>query len=74
MKEACCHLQSWVSVALWLFLNTSVILVGYSPAEARLGLRATNGEINSAANYINENRKLRQESRQKGVAERIFKK
>ncbi|KRT81584.1 Ubiquitin [Oryctes borbonicus] len=52
----------------------ALIELGYSPAEARLGLRATNGDINMAANYINEKRNAREESRRKAMAERIFKK
>lgn len=35
-------------------------------------MRATNGDVNLAANYINENRKTRLESRKKAAAERIF--
>lgn len=49
-------------------------IVGYSTAESRLGLRATNGDVNMAANYINEQRNSREESRRKAMAERIFKK
>ncbi|KAF5282197.1 hypothetical protein FQR65_LT02894 [Abscondita terminalis] len=46
--------------------------LGYSAAEARLGLRATHGDVNLAANYINENREKRAESRRKAMAERIL--
>ncbi|KAK4886374.1 hypothetical protein RN001_002645 [Aquatica leii] len=46
--------------------------LGYSAAEARLGLRATRGDVNLAANYINENREKRTESRRKAMAERII--
>lgn len=45
---------------------------GYSVAEARLGLRATNGDVNLAANYINENRKIRSESRKRAMADKIL--
>lgn len=43
-------------------------------AEARLGLRATHGDVNLAANYINENREKRAESRKKALAEKILQK
>ncbi|KAK9728684.1 UBA/TS-N domain [Popillia japonica] len=52
----------------------NLVELGYSHAEARLGLRATNGDVNMAANYINEKRNLREESRRKAVAESIFRK
>lgn len=50
----------------------NLIISGYSPAEARLGLRATNDDINLAANYINENRRNRSESRRKAMADKIL--
>lgn len=43
-------------------------------AEARLGLRATGGDVNMAANYIDENRQKRYESRKKAKAEKILEK
>lgn len=49
-----------------------IIFKGYSPAEARLGLRATHGDVNLAANYINEQREKRTESRKKAIAETIL--
>ncbi|GJQ65644.1 hypothetical protein Trydic_g7734 [Trypoxylus dichotomus] len=51
-----------------------LIELGYSPAEARLGLRATSGDTNMAANYINEKRNAREESRRRAMAQRIFRK
>lgn len=51
-----------------------LVELGYSPAEARLGLRATHGDVNSAANYINENRRIRVETRRKAKADRILQK
>lgn len=48
--------------------------LGFSTAEARLGLRATHGDVNLAANYITENRQSRVESRRKAKAERILQK
>lgn len=47
-------------------------MLGYSIAEARLGLRATNGDVNLAANYINEKREKRAQSRRKAKADRIL--
>ncbi|XP_018565233.1 NEDD8 ultimate buster 1 isoform X2 [Anoplophora glabripennis] len=47
---------------------------GYSPAEATLGLRATKGDVNYAANYINETKEKRAERRKKAKAEEILKK
>lgn len=43
--------------------------VGYSVAEARIGLRATQGDVNAAAEYINTNRQKRKESRKKTLDE-----
>ncbi|KAF2899522.1 hypothetical protein ILUMI_06657 [Ignelater luminosus] len=51
---------------------SSLVELGYSTAEARLGLRATHGDVNLAANYINENREKRAESRKKALAEKIL--
>ncbi|KAJ8927192.1 hypothetical protein NQ314_020468 [Rhamnusium bicolor] len=45
-----------------------------SPAEATLGLRATKGDVNEAAKYIEDNREKRTESRKKAKAEEILKK
>lgn len=47
--------------------NSILVLVelGYSVAEARIGLRATQGNVNAAAEYINNNREKRIESRKK---------
>lgn len=50
------------------------MIKGYTPAEANIGLRATKGDINMAANYINENREKREESRKKAKAARIMEK
>ncbi|XP_022906282.2 NEDD8 ultimate buster 1-like [Onthophagus taurus] len=54
--------------------NSLLMLVelGYSIAESRLGLRATQGDVNMAANHINEIRTKRMESRNKAMAERIL--
>lgn len=41
----------------------TLIELGYSPAEARLGLRATHGDVNGAANYITRNREERAQKR-----------
>lgn len=46
-----------------------VFFKGYSVAEARIGLRATNGNVNAAAEYINMNREKRKESRKKTLEE-----
>ncbi|KAJ8922694.1 hypothetical protein NQ315_007727 [Exocentrus adspersus] len=51
---------------------TALIELGYSPAEATLGLRATKGDVNLAANYINENKEKRAERRKKAKAEEIL--
>ncbi|CAH1183807.1 unnamed protein product [Ceutorhynchus assimilis] len=48
--------------------------LGYTTAEARLGLRATKGDVNRAANYINENRQKRYEARKKALAQKILEK
>lgn len=63
-------------LALKVDANSLSLLIelGYSAAEARLGLRATNGDVNIAANYINENREKRAQSRRKAKADRIFRK
>nr|CAI5842294.1 unnamed protein product [Callosobruchus analis] len=47
----------------------SLVELGYTSTEATLGLRATNGDVNQAANYINENREKRAQSRKKAKAE-----
>ncbi|KAK5643497.1 hypothetical protein RI129_007342 [Pyrocoelia pectoralis] len=55
--------------------ESSIIILmelGYSAAEARLGLRVMHGDVNRAANYINENREKRMESRRKAHAEKIL--
>lgn len=49
-----------------------LVELGYSTAEARLGLRATGGDVNRAANYIDENRNKRNQIRQKAMAEDIL--
>ncbi|CAH1964750.1 unnamed protein product [Acanthoscelides obtectus] len=46
-----------------------LVELGYTPTEATLGLRATNGDVNHAANYIKENMEKRAESRKKARAE-----
>ncbi|XP_063904141.1 NEDD8 ultimate buster 1-like [Zophobas morio] len=51
---------------------TVLVELGYSMAEARLGLRATGGDVNKAANYIDENRNSRVQARQKAKAEEIL--
>ncbi|EFA02056.1 NEDD8 ultimate buster 1 [Tribolium castaneum] len=51
---------------------TMLVELGYSMAEARLGLRATGGDVNKAANYIDENRNQRSQARQKALAEEIL--
>lgn len=48
--------------------------LGYTEAEARLGLRTMKGDTNRAANYINENREKRAESRKKALAAQILEK
>ncbi|KAH1021119.1 hypothetical protein HUJ04_010676 [Dendroctonus ponderosae] len=48
--------------------------IGFSAAEARLGLRATKGNVNEAADYISENRRKRYEARKKALAEEIYEK
>lgn len=53
---------------------TALIELGYSTAEARVGLRAVGGDVNLAANYIDENRQKRYESRKKAKAEKILEK
>ncbi|XP_018565232.1 NEDD8 ultimate buster 1 isoform X1 [Anoplophora glabripennis] len=53
---------------------TALVELGYSPAEATLGLRATKGDVNYAANYINETKEKRAERRKKAKAEEILKK
>lgn len=50
----------------------TLVELGFSPAEARLGLRATNGDVNLAANYITENRKSRSEKRRRAMADKIL--
>lgn len=52
-------------------INTS-LCVGFSVAEARLGLRATQGNMDAAANFINEKRELRAESRRQAKKEKIL--
>lgn len=51
-----------------------LVEMGFSIAESRIGLRATQGDINLAANYINENRERRRESRKRAKAEEILQK
>lgn len=51
-----------------------ILFIGYTSAEATVGLRATKGDINRAANYINENREKREESRKKAQAALILEK
>ncbi|KAF5302202.1 hypothetical protein FQA39_LY10241 [Lamprigera yunnana] len=51
---------------------TMLMELGYSAIEGRIGLRATHGDINLAANYINENREKRAEHRKKAMAEKIL--
>ncbi|XP_065159726.1 NEDD8 ultimate buster 1-like [Atheta coriaria] len=50
----------------------ALVELGFSEAEGRIGLRATNGDVNQAANYINENRNKRIEARKKALAEKIL--
>ncbi|XP_075225176.1 NEDD8 ultimate buster 1-like isoform X2 [Lycorma delicatula] len=38
---------------------------GFTPAEARIGVRATNGCVNSAVEYIQKRRQEREEIREK---------
>ncbi|XP_072397849.1 NEDD8 ultimate buster 1-like isoform X2 [Diabrotica undecimpunctata] len=52
----------------------TLIELGYSSKEATLGLRAARGNVNEAANYINENREKRAEGRKKAEAEAILEK
>ncbi|XP_066154361.1 NEDD8 ultimate buster 1-like [Euwallacea fornicatus] len=52
----------------------SLVEQGYSVAEARLGLRATSGDVNAAANYIHETRQTRLESRKKNLAQELLEK
>ncbi|KAL3266981.1 hypothetical protein HHI36_011129 [Cryptolaemus montrouzieri] len=49
-----------------------LVELGYTMAEARIGLRATHGDINSAAVYLNELREKKIESRKKAKAEEIL--
>ncbi|KAK9870279.1 hypothetical protein WA026_006366 [Henosepilachna vigintioctopunctata] len=49
-----------------------LVELGYTITEARIGLRATHGDINAAANYINEVREKKKESRRKAKAEEIL--
>lgn len=51
-----------------------LVELGFTPAEARLGLRASGGDVNMAANYIKENRDKRAQSRHKTLTEEILKK
>ncbi|XP_028146544.1 NEDD8 ultimate buster 1 [Diabrotica virgifera virgifera] len=52
----------------------TLIELGYTSKEATLGLRAARGNVNEAANYINENREKRAEGRKKAEAEAILEK
>ncbi|CAH0561061.1 unnamed protein product [Brassicogethes aeneus] len=52
----------------------SLVELGFSPAEARLGLRVSRGDVNRAANFVNENREKRKEARQKAMADEIMEK
>ncbi|XP_066257356.1 NEDD8 ultimate buster 1-like [Euwallacea similis] len=52
----------------------SLVEQGYSVAEARVGLRATNGDVNAAANYIHETRQTRLESQKDNLAQELLEK
>ncbi|CAG9859185.1 unnamed protein product [Phyllotreta striolata] len=52
----------------------TLVELGYTTKEATIGLRATRGDVNRAANYINENRNKRVEGRRKAEAEAILEK
>ncbi|XP_075235105.1 NEDD8 ultimate buster 1-like isoform X5 [Lycorma delicatula] len=45
---------------------------GFTPAEARIGLRATNGCVNSAVEYIQKRRQEREEIREKEKEKKIL--
>ena len=49
-----------------------LLTAGFTSVEATMGLRATHGDVNKAAEFITENRKQREEARRKAAAERIF--
>ncbi|CAH1111063.1 unnamed protein product [Psylliodes chrysocephalus] len=53
---------------------TALVELGFSIKEATIGLRAARGDVNNAANYINENRNKRAEGRRKAQAEAILEK
>ncbi|GLV37083.1 uncharacterized protein CBL_02086 [Carabus blaptoides fortunei] len=52
----------------------ALVELGFSVAEARLGLRATHGNVDAAAEYINENREQRTKSRKKALEDWILNK
>lgn len=52
----------------------ALVNLGYTIAEARLALRVNDGQLDRAANYIDENRKKRNESRKRALAEEILEK
>ncbi|XP_017786939.1 PREDICTED: NEDD8 ultimate buster 1-like [Nicrophorus vespilloides] len=52
----------------------ALVELGYTVPEARLGLRSTHGDVNLAANYINDNRNKRIDSRKKALTEKLLKK
>lgn len=67
---------TWIEVCLdWYCTKLqSINILGYSAAEATLGLRATKEDVNQAANYINETKEKRAERRKKAKAEEILQK
>lgn len=52
----------------------ALVELGFSIAEARLGLRATFGNVDAAAEYINEQREKRTNSRKKNLEEFLLNK
>ncbi|XP_076255328.1 NEDD8 ultimate buster 1-like [Rhynchophorus ferrugineus] len=77
-SESLSLLKTVQTELLKLKVNENSILalveLGYSETEAKIGLRAVGGDVNLAANYINENRQKRYESRKKAIAEEILNK